>query len=201
MKNKILLSLITIFLLITVLVIHENSLVMRFDALIANLIGMVQSPFLDRFALSFTKIGDAYESLYIFIIFGLFLIAQKKKYAFYTLTLATGFGIIFTQSMKLLVERARPISNMLVETTFSFPSGHAAISTIFLLGSVLLVAPLIKNIFIRDVFVFATFILFPFVAISRLYLSVHFASDVIAGILLGYMCFMLAQMMIKRSDL
>jgi undecaprenyl-diphosphatase len=142
--------------------------------------------------LSITKVCNIPESIIIFIIFSIFLILKKKKQLFYLFTTFTALGTLLPFIIKPLIERIRPLSNLLLETDYSFPSGHATIATVFLISSIVIIAPLIKNSFSRKIFILCTSIIFPLVIISRVYLSVHWFSDVLAGILLGSICYILA---------
>jgi undecaprenyl-diphosphatase len=193
-KNKTIISslLILAFLVITFLVINKNPLIENFDNTINTFLNAHQSPIVSSLALSITQLGDVYEAFIIFAIFGLFIYLKNRK-NFFKFGLATFLGIIFFWIIKLLVLRVRPDSPYLLETDTSFPSGHATIATIFLLSSIFLIIPMLKNNFSKITFTIVTLIIFPLVALSRIYLSVHWTTDVIAGIILGGICFMFAE--------
>jgi undecaprenyl-diphosphatase len=108
--------------------------------------------------------------------------------------LATALGSILPVGLKMLFERVRPIGGLVTETSYSFPSGHATISAVFLISSLLLFVPLIKNKVCRWVFVGITIILFSLVVASRIFLWVHWPSDVIAGLLLGSFCYVFSSL-------
>ena len=202
-KNKIvtLISFVAAFLVIAVLVKTQNSFLINIDGKVAVLFGSIHFNFLDKAMLLITKLCDTHESLYIFIIFGMFLIVKRKKYSLYNLALAIILGISLSEIIKILIERTRPVSNLLIETGFSFPSNHATISTIFLLSSILLIVPLIKNNLLKNTFLIATMILFSLVALSRIYLQVHFASDVLAGVFLGIISYIISDIIISKYSL
>jgi len=193
-KNTIIILnfLILFFLVITLLVLNNNAFILNSDQIIHTWIADHQSPSFYNYMLSITNIGDVLGTIIIFIVFGLFLFL-KNKTSFYIFTLVTFSGIVLTQIIKYFVQRARPIN--LLEQGFSFPSSHAMIATVFLLSSIYLLAPQMKKIFSKNTFLIVTVIIFPLVAFSRIYLSVHWASDVIAGIVLGLICFVFSSFM------
>ena len=140
--------------------------------------------------LSITKILNPIEAVIIFAIFGLFLFLKNRHY-FYSFTIATALGTLLPLGLKFLTQIQRP--NLLLEQDFSFPSAHATIATIFLLSSIFFLMPLMKNGFSKNIFKIITYIIFPLVAFSRIYLSVHWTSDVLAGIVLGFICFIISE--------
>lgn len=190
-KKKLLIILLGLFLLIILSVISNYKPLLSLDETIQSFSNTIHSTFIDQIMISITKIGNIYESLLIFIVFSLFLISKKKKLSFYFFTITTGLGTVLPEIIKLTVERIRPVSDLLTETGYSFPSGHATISTIFLISSFLIIAPNIKDWFPRYIFIICTTLIFPLVALSRIFLSVHWFSDVLGGILLGFMCYLL----------
>jgi len=194
LKYKIFLLaiLIAAFLCILCGVEAQNHSLLSFDAQIASVFSTLHSPSLDNFALAVTKIGNPYQTFLIFLVLGIFFIAKRKKYYFYVFAIATGLGIALVEMMKVTIERVRPAMHLLLEAGYSFPSGHATISAIYLLSALILVAPLVQNRFSKIAWILLSVIIFPLVALSRIYLSVHFASDVLAGIILGSACFLFA---------
>ncbi len=196
MKTKtkfiILIALILAFLTITIFVLNKNVFFISFDNAVRNLVNNFRSPALTDTMLSITKIGNLYETLAIFVIFGLFLFLKNKKY-FYSFSIATSLSILLT-IIKLPIQKIRPDSLFLQEQGFSFPSYHATIAMVFLLSSIIYLAPLFKKSFSKYAFIIVTSIVFPLVALSRIYLSVHWTSDVFAGIILGSICFIIADL-------
>jgi undecaprenyl-diphosphatase len=194
-KTKVIITsiLLLTFITITFIIVNSNPYVLYFDNFIRSFIAGHQSPVISNLMLSITKIGNMYESLLIFLAFGLFLLLKKHKDYFYALTVATSFGIILPELIKTFVQRVRPDFVVLTEYGFSFPSSHATMATIFLLSSVFLLAPLMKRNFSKYTFLIASYIIFPLIAFSRIYLSVHWTSDVIAGIILGAICFVFSE--------
>ncbi len=106
---------------------------------------------------------------------------------------ATGIGCSANSLIKAFVHRARPdlVPHMMDETSASFPSGHAAHSAIVYLTIALLVLPIAKGRAMRRVIVAAAALLVLLIGMSRVYLGVHWPSDVAAGWLFGTLWAML----------
>ena len=176
--------------MITFLVVTNNTNVTNLDKVIYNFINTHQSSSVYNFLLSITKIGDVFESFIIFLIFGLFLMLKDKN-NLYKFIQTTFLGLALVEIIKYFIQRTRPVNPL--ELGLSFPSAHATLATVFLLSSIFLLAPLIKEKISKNIFLTATSIIFPLIAFSRIYLSVHWTSDVVAGIILGSVCFIFSE--------
>jgi len=188
-KGFLVLSIIA-FLIITFLVLNKFVFVVNFDQIINNFMLAHQYPSVTSFMLSITKILNPIEAVVIFIIFGLFLFLKNRHY-FYSFTISTALGTLLPLGIKFLTQIQRP--SLLLEQDSSFPSAHATIATVFLLSSIFFLIPLMKNCFSKNIFKIITYVVFPLVAFSRIYLSVHWTSDVLAGIILGFICFIIGK--------
>ena len=198
-KNKIILLIIftLIFLTISLFVVFQNQNLLNLDKNIQTYTENLHSPFLDSIMLSATKLGNTYEALLIYLVFAILLVVKKKKNSFYIFTIATSLGISLSSLLKIVFERVRPLGGLIEESTFSFPSNHATISIIFILSALFLLVPVMKNNFPKLAFSIITVILFSLVALSRIYLSVHWTSDVIAGLILGTICFLVSSVRVQ----
>lgn len=92
--------------------------------------------------------------------------------------------------LKLIVHRARPTGFRLVEETgYSFPSGHSMVSMAFYGYLIYLIYKNVKNKKLRWTLMACFSLLIFMIGMSRIYLGVHYTSDVFAGFLfsLGYL--------------
>lgn len=184
--------LILSFSIITLLIVSNNTFITNLDIFINNFFINNQSATISKLMLSITKIGNVYEAFTIFLVFGIFLIIKNVKH-FHAFTIATFLGAILPFIIKSLTSRIRP--SLLLEQDYSFPSTHATLATIFLLSSLLLIAPHIKRFISKNLFIIIASITFSLVAFSRIYIGVHWTSDVLAGIILGAICFTSCELM------
>jgi membrane-associated phospholipid phosphatase len=116
-----------------------------------------------------------------------YLLARRRYYAEAVLmVLAYGGAQVLSFSLKLAFRRDRPFFTdpLATVSTYSFPSGHATVS-IAVYGALCLV--LVRRLTgpARVVCVAAAVLLVSLIGFSRLYLGVHFLSDVLAGYSVG----------------
>lgn len=99
-------------------------------------------------------------------------------------------GMLVNVSLKVLVQRARPAwDDPLVQlATYSFPSGHAAASTVFYGALCLLVFQCTGSRTWRALAAGVAVFMVLLVCASRLVLGAHYPADVIAGICVGMLC-------------
>ena len=112
------------------------------------------------------------------------LLARRGDLAL-RLILASGGGGIVIRSLKALFSRERPLDKLVPAEGYSFPSGHAFASTVFYAMAVYLVWRLTENAAARAAAAVLGPLLFLVVGLSRVYLNVHYLTDVVAGWLGG----------------
>ncbi|WP_165981137.1 phosphatase PAP2 family protein [Macrococcus lamae] len=127
-------------------------------------------------------------------IFTAALFAWRKYYAFsvWLLTVvATGglIGIVF----KGMFHRARPYDHLLLDTGYSFPSGHSLSSSLFFIIILFVMLPHLKEKYqvYKPVIYIVSTISWLSILISRLYFHAHFLTDVIGGVAFGIFWVML----------
>jgi undecaprenyl-diphosphatase len=116
----------------------------------------------------------------------IWLKGAKKDCLFLSLTSLTAGILLYI--LKILVKRDRPVNALIEKNDFSFPSGHAFVSVVFYSFFLYLTLKYIKSG--KKYFIIIPAILLIFLTgLSRVYLNVHWCSDVIAGFCLGVSLF------------
>lgn len=88
--------------------------------------------------------------------------------------------------LKFILQRPRPIEFKIInETGYSFPSGHSMISMAFYGYIIYLIYNNIKNKYLKTALISILSLLIVMIGISRIYLGVHYTSDVCAGFLVS----------------
>lgn len=115
----------------------------------------------------------------------LFLLIKNKKIG---LSIISNIVIIIVlnQLLKRILQRPRPTEFRIVEETgYSFPSGHPMVSMAFYGYLIYLIYRYIKNKYVKWTLITILSILICLIGISRIYLGVHYTSDVLGGFLLS----------------
>lgn len=94
-----------------------------------------------------------------------------------------GYALVII--VKYTVMRPRPSDRLVRISGYSFPSGHTFATTIFILTLVTFICPLIKRKWVRALTTVIGALLILLIMYTRVYLRAHYASDVVAGLLLA----------------
>jgi membrane-associated phospholipid phosphatase len=148
------------------------------------------NPLLDRLMLSITSLGDP-EFVVVVILGSVGLLLWRRQFAeiqILTLACLGAFGL--NQGMKLLFTRPRPTlwPSLLHETSFGFPSGHA-LGSIVLYGLLAYFYATHRPQHTKAIYRGAA-VLIGAIGFSRLYLGVHYPTDIIAGYSTGWLWLM-----------
>lgn len=159
----------------------------RFDVAVLQWIGAHRTPFADRAMLEITFLGTSLTVLVVVGVAALFLYLTQHRYSAWLLLAATAGGIILNNVLKLGFSRPRPtVLEWKAEVmTSSFPSGHAMSAAIVYGTVAYLAARLHKHTWARFLTLTLAAVMIALICLSRLYLGVHYPSDVLAGVLVG----------------
>ncbi len=140
-------------------------------------------PWLERWSREITALGSgAVLSLMTLLVVGYLLI--ERLYASAVLVMVSvGGGTLLTAGLKRFFERDRPdVVPHLTDALFkSYPSGHSMMSSVVYLTLAVLLARTMKRRRVKIYFVSAALFLSFLVGLSRVYLGVHYPTDVVAG--------------------
>ena len=124
----------------------------------------------------------------IFILLALVIIViviSNKKYGL-LLFVNTIFIFLLNQGLKLIFLRERPFDLMITyEDGYSFPSGHTMMGIAFYGFIIYIIWQMNLSIKMKKIFTVLLIVLMILICLSRVYLGVHYLSDVLAGIFIS----------------
>ncbi|VVB54955.1 Undecaprenyl-diphosphatase [uncultured archaeon] len=162
----------------------EKELVYDIDTWINHMTAAIRTPFTNAIIL---KINELMTPIFILLTLTTlaYLINRKKLRETTILTLSLSCGYASEYAIKPLIHRVRPENALLPNADYSFPSGHATLSIIIFAFIVYAFKDEIKSELKRYAFILANIAGITAVGFERVYLSVHWTSDVAAGYALG----------------
>ncbi len=136
----------------------------------------------------------------ILLILYYLLIRENKKTAFQISTISlTSVVVMFT--IKFILRRQRPLVPLISKVHgYSFPSGHTFTSVTFYGIIAFIVYKNLKNVPLKISIILALIIFVILIGFSRVYLRLHYASDVIAGFCLGLIWLILARWFLVKTE-
>lgn len=183
LKKNYLLFIIIICLVITGFILESvyEKEILEFDKLAFSLF-KIRTPLLTKIFLIITNLG----SPYVLILLTLLSFLLKNKKLSFIITGNLGLITIINQVLKFIVKRPRPSDLFLiVETGYSFPSGHSMVSLSFYGLLIYFIYKYFKNKNLKIFLIMLLSLIIVLIGVSRVYLGVHFVSDVISGFLLS----------------
>ncbi|TCZ77811.1 phosphatase PAP2 family protein [Paenibacillus albiflavus] len=181
----------------------STSWITAFDSAVGDGIRTLRSDVLTPIFILITDMGEFLQVLIVGIVFALFAIfVLKLRWKIVIMAAAVLCSLGTNRLLKAFFARPRPtVEHLSFADGYSFPSGHAMISTTFygLLGFLLwqYFKEHGKPVLARCILV-VTIIWTILICVSRIYLGVHFPSDILAGAALGFAWFIAATAVMEK---
>ncbi len=184
-KNKkyiyFLLPLVLIAILFLIIILNG---VHKTDVSILKNISLIVS---DNMTIVMRFITSLCSPVFLLCVVLLCLIIFKDKRISVGITIALFFSTISNLALKAIFSRQRPLEFMLIdERGYSFPSGHSMVSIVFYGFLIYICYKLIKQKSVKIICITLLSLVILLIAFSRLYLGVHYPTDVLAGLTSGY---------------
>lgn len=159
------------------------------DVQMANWFHSHATPGLTRVMLTITNLHGTVAIAFYSTLMALWLIRKKDWHWLLTLLASVPGGMLLNVLMKQVFQRARPVFDqpLLTLSSYSFPSGHTAASTMFYGVLAAYLACHLKpwRWGIALVAALSAAMMVALVGLSRMYLGVHYLSDVLAAVVEG----------------
>jgi undecaprenyl-diphosphatase len=156
---------------------------LRFDDLVRTSLHQHASPMLTGIMRAFTFIGGPIALCVLVATAILAFWMGGLRHEARVMTIALGGAVVLEIGLKHLFHRARPhpYFNTPLPSSFSFPSGHALYAMCLYGMLAALVAPRARTLAAKIAIWVGCSLMIAFIGLSRIYLGVHYPSDVLAG--------------------
>ena len=160
-----------------------NPAIDRFDLAVQAVVGRLRTPAWTPAVRALTQLGGVVWTVVAGVAVAAMLLARRSRWLVaWVATVGGGEALVWF--VKTAYHRERPALRLIAETGYSFPSGHSATATL-MYGFLAAYAWTHLRGASRGAVVALALLLIPAIAASRLYLGVHYASDVLGGVVLG----------------
>lgn len=181
-KKNLFYMFLSIFLIFLILYLSNN--INSLDNAMYKVIISIKSDYTTMFMKYITFFGGVYFILFIMIVF--FIFSFIKGRIFNIINLIIIGETIINRIIKIIIRRERPsLINMVMENSFSFPSGHTMVAVALYGFIIYLIYKSNLNKKVKFILILILILLINLIMISRIYLGVHYFSDVIAGLFLS----------------
>lgn len=150
----------------------------------------------------FTYFGTHYFFIpaNFFLIFYFLLIKKRSWFSIRIASIAlSSLALMFL--LKYLFKRKRPLYPLENAKGLSFPSGHAIMSVTFYGLLIYIISQPIKDNQLKWTLIISLIIFIQLIGFSRVYLRVHYASDVAVGYITGFLWLMISLEVLKRIEM
>ena len=165
----------------------QRNFLIQYDRKITDFIISFRSPKLNKILQFITNIGDIYGYLAVVFISSIAFYLKFKNWRFVIqMIFVLGISALSNLALKQVINRPRPnVEHLVSVTTLSYPSGHAMSAISFYGFLIYLFYGFKMNKWIKSgIILFFTLLIFA-IGISRIYLGVHFPSDIAGGFIAG----------------
>lgn len=167
-----------------------------YDDFFINSIRVITEP-MTVFFKAFTNFGDGI--VLVLIILGIFIFGEDKKFSLFSFINLINATIINT-TLKLIFTRERPSDMLIEQGGYSYPSGHSFVSMAFYGFLIYLIFK--SKLSVKFKYFFSTLLglLILIVGISRIYLGVHYPSDVFSGFVCGLLYLLIFIEILEKKE-
>ncbi len=198
LSKKMIIFYVMISLFIILAVITKLHIIKPIDDAVESFAIGIRNEKLTSIMIYITNISRAYFLISISIIL-LFLLKNKKHALLIIINLTCVF--LTSQIFKRIIRRARPDGeNLIGAFGYSFPSGHAMVSLAYFTFILYLINKKVKSKTRRIILTVINYLLILSIGFSRIYLGVHYTSDVIAGFILSVAYMMIFLTIVDRQE-
>ena len=132
---------------------------------------------------------------------GYFLLVQPHRWYRVKVPAVAISNTVMMLMLKKIFQRPRPLEPLLGPARgLSYPSGHSMMSFSFYGLMIFFVWKYVQDPAVKRMLIAILFLLIVSIGVSRIYLRVHYTSDVVAGFAMGLMCLVLSLWILRKIE-
>jgi membrane-associated phospholipid phosphatase len=158
----------------------------RWDTMVNASIPSIQNQILTSFSTWIDFVFSTLPMVVISLLISVLLWLRYKKNDGLLFAGIMLINVIAVLILKLMIHRIRPLNALISTTDFSFPSGHTATATIFFGFLSYLIVRRSTSVIVKTTTLTIAIFMVVLIGFSRVYLNVHWLTDVIGGLALGF---------------
>ncbi|VVB74449.1 PAP2 superfamily protein [Candidatus Tiddalikarchaeum anstoanum] len=191
-------ALLVLFCLLIISMFTNNQIIQTADLAVHEWAKTVQSNPLTNVMIIVSETFDIVPMIIASIIVLIFLIRNREYTSTTLFSIGLLGGLVIETVIKQLIARPRPFDMLISEASFGFPSAHSTMALLFFSLIIIIFGKRIKDAKLRAFFTALNVLLILMVCLNRLYLNVHWLSDVIGGLLIGGFWLTIALLLSKK---
>jgi undecaprenyl-diphosphatase len=156
----------------------------NFDSEIMEKLIPPQTPSFKLFFTVISQLGTPAVLIFSPIVVLWYILRKNNRKGYFIITVMVG-AFILRNVLKILIARPRPELSSAAIDSYSYPSGHVLDGLCFYLALAITINESIDNKYKRVIVWVISVVLVALISISRIYLRVHYPTDVIGSIFLG----------------
>jgi len=150
-------------------------------------VARLRTPRLTGIMVDLTALGSpTLVTLFTVVTFAILIVLRDRRAALHLAVASAGTWVL-TSATKGVIEKARPteVEHLVQVSGYSYPSGHSLAAAALYLTIAIVAGTRLRTVSAKAVLIASTALLVALVGISRVYLGVHYPSDVLSGSALG----------------
>lgn len=172
----------------------------QLDARIQAIMGSLLTPEVTEFMVFITNLGGTRSTVVGVLLVGIPLLFLRRWWSLFGLVFATAGGGLILWGLKLFFQRARPVETVIDVGGYAFPSGHAFAAMVFF-GYLIHLS--FRHFRIPAIQIVATLLgsaMIFLIGSSRVYLNVHWLTDVVGGWIAGFAWLLLSITIVRHIE-
>lgn len=170
------------------------------DVAIQSGASRIPTPELTRWVTFITNLGGSRGTVIGVLLVSIPLLIRRRWWSVFGLVFATGGGGVVALGLKAFFARARPTESLIDVGGYAFPSGHAFTAMVFFGYLIYLGHRHFRSAIIQVLITLFSFSMIVLIGLSRVYLNVHWLTDVMGGFVAGIAWVVLSILIVRHVE-